>query len=288
MAKHLEVLRSLLLAKTAADMVAQAPPLAAAPKTNEKAKMPAPVVPKVKMAAVLGSLLQQAKKPLMVAGGPPIFKPSALAAWKGQRPSGADLPAHAVPAAPAPGLFTSQLADWKAQRAASGSTGARPAVAPQPVSPPPGTGIGAPAIPAPAPLPAAVKTGALAMPAVRPSTSQLAVHPIATPSPAPLKAGMGTLAATGVGGAAMGGMLASAGTQAAQPGLGDQLLNKGKELGGQAWGATKDFAGGFAQNPMKWDGAHIGTAAGVAALPILHYLLSSHSKKKHDPEDDEA
>lgn len=316
MSKHLEVLARLL--KQSAEVAAPLPPVAAAPvaaepKTNEKAPLPA--APKVKMAAVLGSLLQQAKKPLMIAGAGPVFKPTALQAWKANRPSGADLPAHAVAegAAAEPSLFTKQLDAWKAQRAAGqASTGVRPAVPAQPPVAPPNTGIGAPAQPAvrpsaPAPVAPAVKTGAVAMPipAVRPSTAQLAVHPVATPSPAPLRVGTPALAAAGAGGAAMGGMLGSAATRAAQPGLSDQLLDKGKELGGQVVDGAKDignkaidlggqavdgiknFATGFAQNPMKWDGAHIGTAAGVAALPILHYLLSSHAKKKHAPEDDE-
>lgn len=95
-------------------------PIAAEPKVNVPTKAPAAAKPPVtvpagmKMAAVLGSLLQSAKKPLMIAGSPPIMRqPPApgvpresvmnqpgLNAWKATRPAAGDLPAHAVGGVP--------------------------------------------------------------------------------------------------------------------------------------------------------------------------------------------
>lgn len=64
---------------------------------------------------------------------------------------------------------------------------------------------------------------------------------------------------------------------AAAPTLGEQLGEKASN----AWQATKDFAGGFAQDPRKWDLAHGLTAGGVAlgGAALLAHLL----RKKRKP-----
>lgn len=177
---------------------------------------------------------------------------------------------------------------------------------------PEGTGIGAPANPMPkAPMPvqppaqpamtASPKTAAVT-PALHVGVPPVHVepavaHPVAAVKPVALAPHPALAAGLGAATAGTGALVGSALTQANQPGLGTQLLDKGKELGGEVVDkakalynspfaeSVKNFAGGFAQNPMNWDAAHLGTAGGALAIPLLAHLLGSH-KKKH--EDDEA
>ncbi len=66
-----------------------------------------------------------------------------------------------------------------------------------------------------------------------------------------------------------------------------QVVDQAKDKAQGLLSGAKDFAGGFAQNPMKWDAAHMATAGGVAlgGAALLAHVL--HKKRKPEVVADE-